>query len=128
MYHNRPLLISSYSAVTAACLVIRKATYMDLGGMDEENLTIAFNDIDFCIRVRESGLHNVFTPHALLYHHESATRGYEDNPQKQARFDSEVRFMQKRWGRRLLEDPHYSPNLTLNYEDFSYAWPPRVRM
>jgi GT2 family glycosyltransferase len=127
-YHNRPLLISSYSAVTAACMVIRKSTYMDLNGMDEENLTIAFNDIDFCIRVRESGLRNVYTPHAVLYHHESATRGYEDNPQKQARFDSEVRFMQKRWGRRLLEDPCYSMNLTLNYEDFTYAWPPRAHV
>ncbi len=126
-YHYRPQLTGGYSAVTAACLVIRKSTYLDVGGMDETDLAIAFNDIDFCLRVRESGLLNVYTPHAELYHHESATRGYEDSKAKQARFDREVKVMQKRWGRKLLEDPCYSPNLTLHYEDFSYAWPPRVR-
>ncbi|MFC1688829.1 glycosyltransferase family 2 protein [Pseudomonadota bacterium] len=126
-YHYRAQLTSSYSAVTAACLVIRKSTYLEMDGMDEENLTIAFNDIDFCIRVRESGLRNVCTAHATLYHHESATRGHEDNKEKQARFDKEIWFMQKRWGRALLDDPCYSPNLTLHHEDFSYAWPPRVQ-
>ena len=127
-YHYRLQLTSSYSAVTAACLVIRKSTYLDIGGMEEEDLAIAFNDTDFCIRVRESGLRNVWTPHALLFHHESASRGYEDNREKQARFDNEIRFMQKRWGRKLLEDPCYSPNLTLHFEDFSYAWPPRTKV
>lgn len=126
-YHYRAQLTSSYSAVTAACLVIRKSTYLEMGGMDEENLGIAFNDIDFCIRVRESGLRNVCTTHAILCHHESATRGYEDNREKQERFDREIKFMQKRWGRGLLHDPCYSLNLTLHHEDFSYAWPPRVQ-
>jgi GT2 family glycosyltransferase len=114
--------------VTAACLVIRKSTYVDIGGMEEEGLAIAFNDTDLCIRVRETGLRNVWTPHAVLFHHESASRGYEDNPEKQARFKSEIRFMQQRWGRKLLEDPCYSPNLTLHFEDFSYAWPPRTKV
>jgi len=127
-YHYRAQLTSSYSAVTAACLVIRKSTYLDIGGMEEEGLAIAFNDTDLCIRVRETGLRNVWTPHAVLFHHESASRGYEDNPEKQARFKSEIRFMQKRWGRKLLEDPCYSPNLTLHFEDFSYAWPPRTKV
>lgn len=127
-YYFRAQLISSYSAVTAACLVIRKTTYLKVGGMEEKNLVIAFNDIDFCIRVRDSGLRNLWTPHAVLYHHESATRGCEDNPEKLARFDGEIRFMQKRWGRKLLEDPCYSPNLTLHHEDFSYAWPPRAKV
>jgi GT2 family glycosyltransferase len=127
-YHHRAQLTSSFSAVTAACLLIRKHIYLEVGGMEEKNLTIAFNDVDFCIRVRETGLRNVWTPHSVLYHHESATRGYEDNPKKQARFESEIRFMQKRWGRKLLEDPCYSPNLTLQHEDFSYAWPPRAKI
>jgi GT2 family glycosyltransferase len=125
-YFSRARLTSSFSAVTAACLVIRKETYLQAGGLDEKNLAIAFNDIDFCLRVRELGLRNVWTPHALLYHHESASRGYEDTPEKQERFAKEVRFMQKRWGRKLLDDPAYSPNLTLEHEDFSFAWPPRV--
>ncbi|MBT8070242.1 MAG: glycosyltransferase family 2 protein [Gammaproteobacteria bacterium] len=125
-YHNRAQLAASYSAVTAACLVIRKKTYLDAGGFEEDNLTHAFNDVDFCMRVRQAGYTNVWTPHALLYHHESATRGHEDTRAKRARFDEEVRFMQKRWGRQLLEDPAYSRNLTLHYEDFSLAWPPRV--
>ena len=127
-YHHRAQLTSSFSAVTAACLLIRKHTYLEVDGMEEKNLSIAFNDVDFCIRVRETGLRNVWTPHAVLYHHESATRGYEDNPKKRARFDSEICFMQKRWGQVLLEDPCYSPNLTLQHEDFSYAWPPRTKV
>jgi hypothetical protein len=69
----------------------------------------------------------VWTPYAELFHHESATRGSEDNPEKVARFNSEVRFMLARWGDSLREDPAYSPNLTLEYEDFGFAWPPRVQ-
>lgn len=124
-YHFRAQLISAYSAVTAACLVIRKEIYLGVGGFEEDNLTIAFNDVDFCIRVRESGYRNVWSPYAVLYHHESATRGYEDTKEKRSRFDEEVMFMQKRWGKLLLEDPCYNPNLTLSYEDFSLSWPPR---
>ncbi|HSW36320.1 MAG TPA: glycosyl transferase family 2, partial [Candidatus Limnocylindrales bacterium] len=90
------------------------------------NLKIAFGDVDFCLRVREAGYRNVWTPYAELYHHESATRGYEDTPEKQARFAGEGRYLQDRWGRLLLHDPAYSPNLTLDRGDFSYAWPPRV--
>jgi len=125
-YSGRAILQQSLSAVTAACLVVRRSTYIEVGGFEEENLKIAFGDVDFCLRVREAGYRNVWTPYAELYHHESATRGYEDTPEKQARFAGEIRYMQDRWGSLLLNDPAYSPNLTLDREDFSYAWPPRV--
>jgi len=125
-YFARAQLIQTLSAVTAACLVIKKNIYQEVGGLDETNLKVAFNDIDFCLRVREAGYRNVWTPYAELYHHESATRGFEDTPEKQIRFRDEVLYMQKRWGDTLVDDPAYSPNLTLDREDFSLAWPPRV--
>jgi glycosyltransferase involved in cell wall biosynthesis len=122
----RAQLIQNLSVVTAACLVIKKSTFQEVGGLDEVNLKVAFNDVDFCLRVREAGYRNVWTPYAELYHHESATRGYEDTEEKQLRFRDEVLYMQKRWGNSLMNDPAYSPNLTLDREDFSYAWPPRI--
>ena len=125
-YFGRASLINSFSAVSAACLVVKKCLYQEVGGLDETNLKVAFNDVDFCLRVREAGYRNVWTPYAELYHHESATRGYEDTPEKQLRFSGEVLYMQKRWGGLLMNDPAYSPNLTLDHEDFSYAWPPRI--
>ncbi|MGZ5053641.1 MAG: glycosyltransferase [Methylobacter sp.] len=126
-YFSRSNLIQSFSAVTAACLVIKKSIYEEIGGLNEIDLQVAFNDVDFCLRVRESGYCNIWTPYAELYHHESATRGFEDNPEKQIRFAKEVEYMKQRWGDLLLNDPAYSPNLSLNEEDFSLAWPPRVR-
>ncbi|MBI5937513.1 MAG: glycosyltransferase [Betaproteobacteria bacterium] len=125
-YARRAELLQSFSAVTAACLVIRKTIYQEVGGLDEGNLKVAFNDVDFCLKVRELGYRNVWSPYAELYHHESATRGYEDTPDKQQRFAQETGYMRARWGDLLLNDPAYSPNLTLDREDFSYAWPPRV--
>jgi len=128
-YVRRANLIQGLSAVTGACLVIRKAIYEEVGGLDETNLQVAFNDIDFCLRVREAGYRNVWTPYAELYHHESATRGRDDDtPEKQARFAKEVQYMTQRWGDQLLNDRAYSPNLTLDHEDFSLAWPPRVEL
>src|SRR5690606_6553381 len=125
-YCHRAQLIQSFSAVTAACLLIKKSIYEQVDGLNEQDLRIAFNDVDFCLRVREAGYRNVWTPYAELYHHESATRGTEDTPEKKARFSTEVMYMKERWGESLLDDPAYSPNLTLDYEDFSLAWPPRV--
>jgi glycosyltransferase involved in cell wall biosynthesis len=125
-YFYRAQLIQTMSAVTAACLIIKKSIYQEVKGLDEENLTIAFNDVDFCLRVRDAGYRNIWTPYAELYHHESATRGFEDTPEKKLRFGKEILYMKTRWGNALMSDPAYSPNLTLNREDFSYAWPPRV--
>ena len=124
-YFHRAKLTQSVSAVTAACLVIRKEVYDKVGGFNEA-LQVALNDIDFCLRVREAGYRNVWTPYAELYHHESATRGYENTPEKELRFQKEAQYLQERWGDALLRDPAYSPNLTLRLEDFSLAWPPRV--
>lgn len=125
-YSGRTGLTSNFSAVTGACLLMRKSLYVDLGGLNEQHLKVACNDVDLCLRALEAGYRNVWTPYAELYHHESATRGYEDSPEKQARFAAEVRYMVERWGDMLLVDPYYSPNLTLDHEDFSLAWPPRV--
>ena len=125
---GRLLLTQNLSAVTAACMVVRKAVFESVGGFDEENLSVAFNDVDLCLRIREKGFVNVWTPYAELYHYESATRGYEDTPEKQARFSKEIDYMKSRWdGNRLMDDPAYNPNLTLDREDFSLAWPPRLR-
>jgi len=125
-YFARASLIQSFSAVTAACLVIRKGIYDQVGGLNETDLQVAFNDIDFCLRVREAGYRNVWTPYAELFHHESATRGVEDTPEKQARFAKEVQYMKQCWSDKLLNDSAYNPNLTLDHGDFSLAWPPRV--
>jgi GT2 family glycosyltransferase/2-polyprenyl-3-methyl-5-hydroxy-6-metoxy-1,4-benzoquinol methylase len=126
-YFWRVHLPQNLSAVTAACLVIRREVYLQVGGLDEKSLGVAFNDVDFCLRVAEAGYRNVWTPYAELFHHESKSRGAEDTPEKQARFKSEIDYMKSRWGRRLLEDPYYSPNLTLDTENFAMAWPPRAR-
>lgn len=127
-YVARMALISEFTAVTGACLVVRKELYEKVEGLNESDLQIACNDVDFCLRLREAGYRNIWTPYAELYHHESATRGFEDTPEKQARFAKEVAYMKKRWGNQLLIDPAYSPNLTLDHEDFSLAWPPRVEL
>ncbi|MEM5422979.1 glycosyltransferase family 2 protein [Paraburkholderia ferrariae] len=125
-YFGRAALVNSFSAVTAACLVTRKAVYEEVGGLDEVNLAVAYNDVDFCLRVREAGYRNVWTPFAELYHHESATRGLDDDPVKRERFECETAWMKHRWREALKHDPFYSPNLTIERDDFSLAWPPRV--
>jgi O-antigen biosynthesis protein len=125
-YFGRAALIQSFSVVTGACIVVRKALYEAVGGLNEVELQVACNDIDFCLRLREAGYRNIYTPYAELYHHESASRGFDDTPEKQARSAKEVAYMHQRWGDALRNDPAYSPNLTLDAEDFSLAWPPRL--
>ncbi len=125
-YFCRAALIQELSAVTAACLIIRKSIFDEISGLDETNLKIAFNDVDFCLRVKEAGYLNVWTPFSELYHHESATRGLEDTPQKKERFKNEVIYIKSRWPN-IETDYAYNPNLTLDHEDFGLAWPPRTR-
>ena len=125
-YFSRAQLVQDVSAVTAACLLVRHDTYLRAGGLDE-GLAVAFNDVDFCLRVRALGLRNLWTPFATLLHHESRTRGPENTPAKRARFRREKAVMHERWADALRADPAYSPNLTLESEDFSLAWPPRVK-
>jgi GT2 family glycosyltransferase len=103
--------IRNYSAVTGACMMIRKEVFDRVGGFDER-LAVAFNDVDLCLRVRDRGWRIVWTPYATLYHYESASRGFTLDP-------AEIRFMQERWGQALLQDPFYNPNLTTRRTDFS---------
>ena len=122
-YMERLIFPQELSAVTAACLLVRKNIFDQVNGLDELNLKVAFNDIDFCLRVKREGYRNVWTPYAELYHYESISRGAEDNPEKVARFNSEVNYMKATWGSGDNISPciHYSPYLTLNREDFSHA-------
>ena len=101
----------NYLAVTAACCMIRKADFEQLGGF-EEKLTVAFNDVDLCLREYEAGHDNVWLHGVELYHYESQTRGYENTPEKKARFDRETKFMEDRWGKYIANDPFYNPNLS----------------
>ena len=98
----------------------------DLVGGYEEKLQVAFNDVDLCLKVSDKGYRNIFTPYAELYHHESISRGSENTPQKQARFASEVKFMEDKWGHLFDKDPYYNPNLSLTSDDFSLADETRV--
>lgn len=124
-YFGRAALHQSFSAVTGAALMIKKSIYEQVGGLDEK-LPVAFNDIDFCLRVREAGYRNVWTPYAEMIHHESATRGSDTTPQKKARAEQENLLMKQRWGDLLGRDPAYSVNLSIETEDLSMAWPPRL--
>jgi GT2 family glycosyltransferase len=110
--------VNNFSAVTAACLMVRKAVFDEIGGFDED-LAIAFNDVDFCLRVRTAGYYNVYLPHVELYHYESKSRGHENTPAKMERFLREQRVMQERWKTDRRTDPHYNRNLTLRTEDFA---------
>jgi glycosyltransferase involved in cell wall biosynthesis len=117
-YFNRGVLQQELSAVTAACLMVRRDIFDEVGGL-EEQIAVAFNDVDLCLRIRAAGYRIIWTPFAELIHHESASRGYEDNPEKLARFQQEVSFMQDRWGSVLDSDPYYNPNLSMRAGDFT---------
>jgi GT2 family glycosyltransferase len=100
-------------------MLVRKSIFEEVGGLNETHLAVAFNDVDFCLKVREAGYRNVWTPYAELYHHESISRGADDNAKKRTRAAGEVAYMRKTWAKRLDNDPAYNPNLTLVHEDFS---------
>jgi GT2 family glycosyltransferase len=119
LYQSRSKVACDYSAVTAACMMVKKEIFDRVGGL-EEKFKVAFNDIDFCMKVRETGALVVYNANAKLYHYESKSRGLEDTPEKIERFNSEIRLFQSRWPEILAEgDPYYNPNLTLNKADFS---------
>ena len=126
-YFNRLVLTQNASAVTAACMLVRRADFERLEGFDAETFAVAFNDIDLCLRFRAAGFGVVFCPDALLYHYESASRGLENTPEKFSRFEREIEHMKERWGDVLKNDPFYNPNLSLLREDFSFSFPPRRR-
>ncbi|GKQ49959.1 glycosyltransferase family 2 protein [Bradyrhizobium sp. Ce-3] len=114
------------SAVTAACLLMRKCDFLAVGRMDEIRFPISFNDIDLCLKLRQLGKRIVFTPDAKLVHLESASRGRDSEPDRKARFKRELSMLRAKWGEVLLDDPYYSPLLGLDSTPFSsLAWPPR---
>jgi len=124
-YFSRLSIVHEVGAVTGACLLVRRDVYLEVGGLDAEWLPVAFNDIDFCLRVRDAGHRVIWTPHAELFHHESKTRGLDDTPEKLERLATEADVAMSRWGDALLSDPSYSPNLSLQSEGFAYADEPR---
>ena len=104
---------------------MRREVFDKVQGFNEEDFAVAFNDVDLCLRVGEAGYRIVYNPYAELYHHESASRGYENTPEKFLRFEGEIEKMKSRWDEKLRRDPFYNPNLTLLSEDFVFAFPPR---
>jgi GT2 family glycosyltransferase len=116
------------SAVTAACMLTRREDYLEVGGMDELNFSVAFNDIDYCLKLRALERRIVFTPHARLWHLESASRGRDIRPDRKSRFNRELRMLREKWSNALLSDPYYNPVLSLDPVPYSaLAWPPRSR-
>jgi len=116
----RGVLTQNLTAVTAACMVIRRAVFDAVGGFDEENFSITFNDVDLCLRIHQKGYRNLYTPFAELYHLESKTRGL-------LAIRSEEDYFVEKWKYLLESDPAYNPNITLESEDLSPAFPPRIR-
>lgn len=123
-YQGHLVLPRNVSAVTAACLAIRKAVYRSVGGMDAEALPVAFNDVDLCLKVRAAGYDIVWTPHAELFHHESASRGSDLAPEAAARFQREVQAMRDRWGPVLDSDPFYGPVFDKRFTNYRLGEPP----
>ncbi len=118
-YFGRLKIVQNFSAVTAACMLVRKSVFNQVGGFTEE-LSHAFNDVDLCLKIREEGYLVVYTPFSRLYHHESISRGFETSPAKRKRFNRERLYCEKRWKEILQNgDPYYNPNLSLTREDFS---------
>lgn len=118
-YMNRLIATQNYSAVTAACLLITQKDFWAVGGLNEEHLAIAFNDVDLCLKVQQLGRRNLYCAEAILYHHESVSRGHEDTPEKVLRFKSELKYLQATWDKVIKADPAYNPNLTLKRENFA---------
>lgn len=118
-YYPFSLCEREVSAVTGACLMVRKSVYQEVGGMDED-FVVALNDIDFCLKIRAAGYKILFNPYAKLYHYESKSRGYEDTEEKQERFQTEITKLQTKWEQEIKAgDPYYNQNLTLHRADYS---------
>ncbi len=120
-YFGRLVVAQNLSAVTAACLLVRRDVFLSVDGLNEEKLAVAFNDVDFCLKVRQAGYLNVWTPFAELYHHESVSRGSDVTPDKIKRFMGEISYMKETWKTHKNADEYYNKNLSLNVEDFSYS-------
>ena len=119
-YFGKDCLIQNVSAVTGACLFAKRSIYEEVGFMDEENFVIAFNDVDFCLKIREKGYKIIYNPYIELMHYESKSRGYENTPEKQERFERESNNFKNKW-KEVIEkgDPYYNPNLSLTTADYA---------
>ena len=114
-YGDLPELVRNCLAVTGACLLVDRKRFWEVGGFDEENLPIAFQDVDLCLKLHDAGYRNVYTPHAELYHHEASSK----SDAQYTPSDLEVVYMRSRWGKYIEDDPYYNPHLTREGEDFS---------
>ena len=123
---DRLLLTQELSCVTGACLLTRKSIYDEVGGLDEINMSITYNDLDYCLKVHDAKYRIIWTPYAELYHLESASRGSDLAPENLERWQREYDHAKKKWAAKVRSDPYYNPNLTNAEEDFSLAFPPRA--
>jgi glycosyltransferase involved in cell wall biosynthesis len=124
---GRALLLQNLSAVSAACLMLRRELFQQVGGLDEKHLPVAFYDIDLCLRVRELGYRNLWTPYAELYQTNSASQEDEETPERRVQVKAAAAYLQQRWGELLAHDPAYNPNLALDKESFRLAFPPQIQ-
>lgn len=121
-YMGRLCYAQDVTAVTGACMMVSKALYEELGGLDE-SFTVALNDVDFCLRVREKGFLNIFTPFAELYHYESKSRGSDKKDERALRYQQESDRFRVKWADALAKgDPYYNPNFSLDHSDFTVNW------
>jgi GT2 family glycosyltransferase len=127
-YAGRARVTQDLSAVTGACQLMRRVLFEKLGGLDERHLAVAYNDIDFCLRVREAGLRVIYTPHARLLHHHSASRGSDIRVERLASFTWEREYMRARWAHVIFDDPFFNPNLSLSGKRGRLATAPRPRL
>ena len=126
-YFGRAVTPQQFSAVTAACMVVRREVFLEMGGFDEIQFAIAFNDVDLGLRLTRAGYRVIWTPYAELYHHELASLGPPESPERRVQFEQECRNLQSRWQDVIDNDQFYNQNLTLSRGDFSLAVQPRVR-
>ena len=126
-YCSRAILAQDLSAVTAACLMTWRWLFQDLNGLDAINLPVSYNDVDYCLRVREAGYRVLWTPYAELYHHESVSRGKDNSRERQERSRREAIYMRNRWKHVMRHDPFYNPNLSYQRPDFSLSNSPMVK-
>ena len=120
-YFGRLLIVANYAAVTGACLMVKKQLFMEAGGLDED-LAVAYNDVDFCLRLLKMGYRNVVLPQVKLFHHESRSRGSDRTVQNRFRLSHEAGIIKKRWEPMIQNDPYYNPNLTRDREDFTLGF------
>jgi hypothetical protein len=104
---------------------MRKSIFDEVGGFNERELRISFNDVDLCLKAHAAGYRNLWTPYAVLHHYESASRGLDITPRQKEQATQEADFFWNRWGALVYNDPAYNPNLSLQRTDFGLAFPPR---